>query len=148
MKSAIITGLLLGYLSIAVFGFIGMRAEHSMDGSPHVTCLAVLASVAQGGIACPQQIGANSVGFALFHVKTYKGFSTAVVNAPLIDILLAVGLMVLLAAGTSVLCAHHRSPYLAAFTKRLFRIVDTVASFARELIMRWLALFEHSPSYA
>ncbi|MBI2624366.1 hypothetical protein HYW67_02625 [Candidatus Parcubacteria bacterium] len=71
--------LVVGFISIAVFGFIAMG--HG-EGHNQYACVAAASQAAP----CPQD---GPVAWALFHAAAYKGFSTAVISVAVLAMLLA-----------------------------------------------------------
>lgn len=76
------TLILVGFVSLALFGFVGMLASSEMmDNS-----VACIASLAQNGI-CPPP--AHSFASALFHTNAFKVFSTTLVSLAVVFLSLA-----------------------------------------------------------
>lgn len=67
MKSLAIILVILSFVSIAVFGFLGMNIGHS-------DCIM---KVANGGSICPHD---STLDFIVFHVGALKGFSLAILD--------------------------------------------------------------------
>lgn len=65
--------ILVGFLSLSIFGFLGMLTSSEMSHAP-ITCLA---SLAQNG-ACPPE--GNTLASALFHTNAFKVFSTTLLS--------------------------------------------------------------------
>ena len=69
MRRKIVMLLILSFVSISVFGFLGMgfhEIGHEMSG-----CIAAL----QKGTGCP--VSSSPLGFAVFHLNAFKIFSSA-----------------------------------------------------------------------
>lgn len=124
--------ILIGFLSLSLFGFLGMLASSEMAHAP-ATCLA---SLAQNG-ACPPE--GNTVASALFHTSAFKVFSTT-----LLSLTFALLSLALLFAG--FVRGILREALLG--THAFIRNIDELLS--RYLALRKLKLalarFEHSPT--
>lgn len=75
--------LLISFLSLALFGFLGMSDTYSMAHAPN-QCLA---SLAQNG-ACPPE--ENTVASAVFHTNALKVFTTTLLTVSLVLLAAAV----------------------------------------------------------
>lgn len=127
MKRVAATLLLSGILAVAVFGFLGMNPTMDHDAG----CIASLVSV----VACPLE-GLSS---ALYHMSAYSSFSQAVFTSSLV--LLALALLAFLAFAQRAAYVPIPIRSRAALRARL------ASSFApRHKFIRWLSLFENSPS--
>ena len=124
--------ILVSFIAIAVFGFVGMGMDH---GEMHRGCIA---AQAQGTAACPGD--RDPMGALRFHLDAFKGFSTATVVGVLFTIFVAFGASVALGArdvqsvgGLGVLI--------------FFGVLFFAFHSLRETLRRYtfLALLEHSP---
>lgn len=78
MRHSLSIFLIVSFLSVAVFGFLGM----GMSSHDHTGCIA---TAVQGG-ACPEALGA--AGFINFHFNAARFFSTAVLVVSVLAIFL------------------------------------------------------------
>lgn len=137
MKGLVATITLLSFVSVAVFGFMGMTREGG-----HMTASGTcVASTAQHA-TCPQDT--SSVQFAVFHLTAYKGFSLAAFGESLMSQLLLV-------------CALAFLAVVLAFPSQLHMLSSRVAHYRHQLkdpsflshtraLVRWIALHENSPA--
>ncbi len=134
MKSRIFTAaIIIGFASIAVFGFAGMN-----HGGSHAGCIAATATRS----ACPE----NSADSVAFHANVFRAFS----NAPLVPTVLAliVFTALALAAAGAARAMLRRNTFCPVPLSRLrSRSADTRAA-ERELFLRSLALRELSPTFS
>ncbi|MDP3999786.1 MAG: hypothetical protein Q8P76_04350 [bacterium] len=124
--------LLVGFVSIAVFGFAAMNDDHGSG------CLATMVN---GGV-CPEQ---NPLVFAAFHLEVFKSFSSAVFSgnfAGLFSIILALALIL------ATVVTGKISPPAKIFTAERKRYFESFLPLFRQAIIRWLALRENSPALA
>jgi predicted ATPase len=134
MKTFVTGVVLISFLAISVFGFIGLSEMHKQMGSD------CSESVTQG-VACPVKDGV--LAFALFHLKTLQGLSqSSFLNVS--PIFLFVSLLAALAVALFV------SPSALAFSpnRSYFRknYEDKVRDVGPKTIS-WLARLENSPSF-
>ncbi|MBI2588056.1 hypothetical protein HYW30_02030 [Candidatus Azambacteria bacterium] len=122
MKPAFAFVLLIGFLAIAGFGFLGMNE----DGAAHGKCLA---SVAEG-MECPENAG--TLASAFFHLDALKHFVLSILVAALT--LLGVALFLRRSADVPIASSSFHSP-LASF-----------AFPSSRRLLAWVSLFEHSPT--
>lgn len=125
--------ILTGFLSLSLFGFLGMLESSEMAHAPN-TCLA---SLAQNG-ACPPP--GHTVASALFHTSAFKVFSTTLLS--LAAALLSLALLF--------------SGFIKPLLKSISLSTHTSARRIEEVISRYLALqklrlalvrLEHSPTH-
>ena len=125
------TIILCGFISLSVFGFIGML-QSSDTAHAQNTCLA---SLAQNG-ACPPQ--EKTIASAIFHTNAFKVFSTTIAIASAI-----LSLVFIFAGLITPLLQDSR---LAAQT-RFGRIQDRISRYlALYKLKSSLVRFEHSPT--
>lgn len=124
--------ILVGFLSLSLFGFLGMIASSEMTHAP-TTCLA---SLAQNG-ACPPE--GNTVASALFHTNAFKVFSTTLLSVTLALISLA-----FLFAGFAGRLLQKLQLGACAFTRNIDELLSQYLAL-RKLKLA-LARFEHSPT--
>lgn len=132
------TILLIGFVSIALFGFIGI--PHQMSGHSGSDCLA---SFVVGSSLCPD--GNNSFSYAFYHIKAYQFFSNALISSfsiILAFITLAFVLTFIFREVDSRFVLRNQIFYLK---KRLVEIADSLHSSSSNFI-RWLSILENSPS--
>ncbi len=120
--------LVIGFLTLAVFGFAAMG--HG-EGHSRNVCVAAASQAAP----CPEE---GSVAWAFFHVAAFKGFSTALVSASVLAALLVLAALIVRAGS-----------YVSAIAPGGFAIAGAVARDAldsivvsRRRITSWLAIFE------
>lgn len=119
--------LAVSVLAVGVFGFLGMNPDMGHDGG----CIASLVNAA----TCPLQ-GIESM---VYHASAYASFSQAVLASSLV--LLALAALALFALARGV--AHVPVPI---HTYRAERIRHAQPRAPRDEFVRWLSLFENSPS--
>lgn len=127
MRSLISLLLIIGFLGIAIFGFMGM----GIDGHGHMDCIA---TAVQGKI-CPEAFGA--VGFINFHFNAARFFSTAVFGSlvlPALAVLLALALV------TSILNRLRDLPLIAKY--RLPQFLLAPVFLPKDALNYWLLLHE------
>lgn len=125
--------LILAFISITVFGFLGM--QHNSGHGP-TGCIAVMAK----GVNCP--LNANSFLFAFFHLDTLKSFSTATLNYSHFNILALLAFIVLL---LSWLSYFRIGSYLLLPATKDYR-QNTYFIPLQQNLACWLALHENSPT--
>src|SRR3989344_1206975 len=139
MKTFLATILLVGFVSLAVFGFAEMAMSNEHGNLTHRTCLA---SAVQNA-ACPKEIG--DWGTAFFHIAAFKFFSTFTLET-------TTSLAILLALITvALLLIRFLERHLALIpipinsyqqsTRTKFNPTSNI-----QLLLRWLALKELSPT--
>ena len=135
MKLALTILLITGFVSVAVFGFIGI--SHITEAA-HQGCLAALS---QNGI-CPSATSLP-LSSAFYHLNILRSFSVAlIVNAALILALAAVVLFAL---------KNDSTAQGALGISRLFSYVRRASSVANDFLssnLSWLNLHLNSPSFA
>ena len=125
MNSVLAKLLLIGFIAIAVFGFLAMG--HSFGE----WCLASAANRS----ACPAGIG----GAVSFYANAFKSFSLAV---------FAAGSMILFVAAFGVLSRLIPSFVLPVFSEINFsQRPEFFKPFSETRALRWLSLHENSPSF-
>ena len=115
----------LGFIGMAVFGFVGMAADL---GYGHTSCIAVIVNQTN----CPESAG--TLAFSAFHTSALKKFSTAVFT--LTFLFLTIGLFAVLAENS-------------IFPGPLFNFAGIIAEefFVKKpnRLISWLSLHEASP---
>lgn len=130
--------LLIGFMGMGLFGFIGM--PHQMSGHSGSDCLA---SFVVGSSLCPD--GNNSFSYAFYHIQAYQFFSNALISsfaAIFAVIALAFILTFVFREFDARFVLRNQIFYLK---KRLTEIADSLHSSFRNFI-RWLSILENSPS--
>ena len=124
--------ILFGFISLSLFGFVGMLESSEMTHAPN-TCLA---SLAQNGTCPPPE---NTVASALFHANAYKVFSTTLLSVA--AVLMA---FVFLYAGF----AFSLRAIIQKGSRTLIQRIDDAISryLALQKLRLALARFEHSPT--
>lgn len=133
MKFAITFFVIIGFLSIAVFGFLAMGHQ---SGGIHSGCIATTAKAL--GV-CPNANGASA---AAFHLSVYKGFSTAILLAFAAELLLIMAVMSRLGASLKISAG---APFAAIFADHKRR-VTTPRLIHTQIFTRWLSRLENSPA--
>lgn len=131
MKRFLTAALILSFVVIAVFGFLGMGHGHG--------CIATLA---QGG-ECSNS--ANPFAITLFHLDAFKEFSTAVFGDASVSLISALGILVF-AMGARGLERGVGQITLPVLTARRERSRQSFRAISQEKFSCWLALHENSPS--
>ena len=120
--------ILIGFISIAVFGFLAMGHDAASRGA----CLAMTFNRS----ACP----AGVFEMISFYSNAFKNFSLATISLGLNLAILAATLMLALFAAFFSPVASYASPIL--------RRVEFLAPLvSRQDFIRWLSLHENSPSF-
>lgn len=134
MKSALTILLITGFVSVAVFGFIGIG---HIDEMAHHGCLAALS---QNG-TCPSATSLP-LASAFYHMDILRGFSTALLSSALLLLALAgavlFGLRNDLAPGSGIGAAE-----LFLYARR----ASFIGSNFLNRNLSWLNLHLNSPSY-
>ena len=132
------TILLIGFVGVAIFGFVWM--PHQMSGHSGSDCIA---SLVVGKSLCPD--GDSTFSYAFYHFQAYEFFSSAIivsVAAVLAIIAFAFILTFVLKNFDPLFVSRNHITYIK---KRLFEITDSLCSSYKNLI-RWLSILENSPS--
>ncbi len=134
MKSALTILLITGFMSVAVFGFVGMS---HIDEMAHYGCLAALADHGE----CPLATAAP-LASAFFHLDILRSFSLALLN----NVLLLLALV-----GAALFGAKIRSAAQSPIRIReLFLYVRRLSSDDNDFSGRslsWLVRHLNSPAY-
>lgn len=132
------TILLIGFVGISLFGFIGM--PHQMSEHSGSDCFA---SFVVGKSLCSD--GNNPFSYAFYHIQAYQFFSKALIGsiaAILAIIVLALILTFILKNFDFRLVLKKQ---IICFKKRMIEISGSLHSSFGDFI-RWLSLLENSPS--
>lgn len=122
---------LVAIIVVGVFGFAGMSHDMSHGDS------GCIASVMNGSVVCPQDVFSS----ALYHIAAYKDLSQAAMTSSLLSVVI----LLLLAA---LAIAEKRYPIpIAPSSQYLLLRRDELSVPRREKFLRWLAFFQHSPSF-
>lgn len=135
MKSLLTTTILLGFISVAVFGFAGV--SHGALDAHDDGCIMATAK----GVECPQ--ATSAADYLTFHLNAFKSFSSATFGETLAASLLT---LLLLALGLpAVALIRSRAPMLShAYVWHRWR--ESLDSPEERELLHWLALQEHSPT--
>ena len=138
MKNLLATVLLIGFVSLAVFGFAEMASTDEHANTNHRTCLA---SAVQG-IDCPNEFG--NFGSAFFHIAAFKFFSTITLETAL----WLFAILALVAASYLVRALASRlAPTITAVSfQPLISHLSLPTTHLQPLFLSWLALKELSPT--
>ncbi|MBM2818010.1 MAG: hypothetical protein HW401_600 [Parcubacteria group bacterium] len=132
------TILLIGFVGVALFGFVWM--PHQMSDHVGSDCIA---SLVVGKSLCPD--GNNSFSYAFYHFQAYEFFS----NAVIVSVAAVLAIIAFAFILTSVLKNFDprsvSKNQIICIKKRLFEINDSLHSNLKNFI-RWLSLLENSPS--
>ncbi len=134
--------LLIGFVGMALFGFIGIGMSHhvSAHSSSDSDCLA---SFVVGNSVCPD--GNDSFSHAFYHIQAYQFFSSTLISSVIVIVSILASVF-LLAFAFKIFDAYFTSRSKTAYLrKRLTETIDSLHSSARNFI-RWLSLLENSPS--
>ncbi|OGG79953.1 hypothetical protein A3A39_01040 [Candidatus Kaiserbacteria bacterium RIFCSPLOWO2_01_FULL_54_13] len=129
MKFWVTSVLTIGVVAVGVFGFVGM----SHDMSHGSGCIA---SVVNKNAVCPE----DALSSALYHITAYKTFSEFTIASTFFALITL--LLLLLAA---VLATKEKLRPIPLRRQRV-RWQDDFHTSHREKFLRWLSLFENSPS--
>lgn len=135
MKSALTTLLIIGFVSVAVFGFIGIG---HISEAAHYGCLAALS---QNGI-CPST-SATPLAAAFSHLNILRSFSSALLTSA--ALLLALAGAVLFGIGNQVILSSTQG------IQELFLYAHRISFIGNDFFssnLNWLSLHLNSPSYA
>ncbi len=136
MNKQAILGLLVGFVGIAVFGFLGMHVD--MESHENAGCIASMSQSAE----CPATTPADS---SAFHVNAFKGFSLAT-----FDHTFMTGLLLAFAFSFVTIASWLATYFLwsipSVFDRDRPRTILT--SLQKIVLTHWLALHENSPSFA
>ncbi len=128
MKATLSLILILCVIGVTIFGFLGMQTMHKNN----LGCFA-------NGMPCPVRDG--MFAFALFHLQSLKGsIANAFAPVPLLAYVLMLVLVCVAALFDRVFASATRRKYA-----RLIHTFTFPGEVRREA---WLALHEHSPSFA
>ena len=132
------TILLIGFVGVAIFGFMWM--PHQMSSHSGSDCLA---SLVVNKSLCPD--GDSTFSYAFYHFQAYEFFSSAII----VSVAVVLTIIAFAFIPISVLKNFdHRSVsrnQIIYIKKRLFEISDSLHSNLKNFI-RWLSLLENSPS--
>lgn len=139
MKTLLAGMLLIGFIALAVFGFIEITSSTMPNGETHRGCLA---SAVQN-TDCPNKL--SNFGSAFFHIAAFKFFSTLTLET-------IVSLSILLALITAAflliyfLELHLALAPMPTISHRQSAQSTFNPSSNLQLLLRWLALKELSPT--
>lgn len=122
--------LLVGFISIAVFGFMAMNDNHETG---------CIATTVNGGV-CPAQ---DPLGLANFYLSAFRYFSNAVFSGNFASFFLAVLVSALI---SSAVLSEKIFFSVKTFTSEQKRYFESFLPSFRQTIVRWLALRENSPA--
>lgn len=134
MKFGFAILLLIGVLSIGVFGFMGMNHK---DGH-HMGCIAVITN----GIDCANQ--SSIFNIALYHMSAFKAFSFGILGQSAAVALWAITIFVFILFG-----AVARKCILKLYFAVFGRSSDFFGTFffpIQQKLARWLSLHTNSPA--
>ena len=134
MKYSLATIVLISFLAISVFGFVGLSQLHNQMGS---NCPGNVS----GGVTCPVRDGVFA--FALSHLKTLQGLS----QSGFLDVSPIFLLSVLLLAFALALIIPEISPEFLANQGYFRKNYEYKLSDAGPNVMSWLSHLERSPSF-
>ncbi|MBI2097599.1 MAG: hypothetical protein HYT46_01545 [Candidatus Vogelbacteria bacterium] len=136
MKTFLATILLIGFVSLAVFGFAEMTMSNGHSNLTHKTCLA---SAVQN-TDCPNEFG--NFGSAFFHIAAFKFFSTLTLETMLW--LLAILALVATIFRRRALTSRQLQLSISNFQSLISNLSPLTSHL--QLLRRWLALKELSPT--
>lgn len=135
MKFSLSIIILISFLAISVFGFIGLGETHKQMGSD------CPGSVSRG-VTCPVKDGVFA--FAVFHIRALQGLSQSgfldISPIFLLTVLLLVFALSLIISASSPGLFQNQSYFRKNYE---YKIRDVGSG-----IISWLARLEHSPSFA
>ena len=136
--SILIPLLLIAFIGISGFGFLGMNHDASMT---HGNCSATVMM----GTQCPEKI--NALSFLSFHINAMKNVSLALwnVNLTIFLLFIIVSVLIFLLSARYFRYSVFRTPPFYTYQRYLleFFIVQPLSA-----LLYWLALHEHTPAVA
>lgn len=130
--------LLIGFIGIALFGFIGI--PHQMSEHSSSDCIA---SFVVNKSLCPDEN--NTFSYAFYHIQAYQFFSNALIISLLVISALFVGVFIFSFSLRDFFAQFVLKNQIICLKKRLIEIIDSLRSSSGNFI-RWLSLLENSPS--
>ncbi len=127
--------MLVGFISIAMFGILGMHAGMQNHEGGCIT------AVTQGA-DCPKQ--GNALEYLTFHLNAFRDFSAVIFEENLLAFLLAL-IMLTVGVGLSLFFGNLAPPQLGLARLR-YRQRENFNSSPERQLLRWLALHENSPT--
>jgi hypothetical protein len=128
--------ILIGFITLSSFGIYGM---HAFMGNKEGGCIAALVQDTD----CPLQV--DSLGYLIFHLEAFKGFSMAVFGENIINALVFTFSLFLL-FGLVLLSSSNIKISRYIISKRRYRFRNSFLSHQKQKINKWLAMFENSPT--
>src|SRR3989338_4552443 len=129
--------LLLGFIAIAVFGFIAIGHLH--ESAAHGDCIA---AISQGVRGCADE--GESATSLLFHLRTFKSYSQALLVSILaLSVLITFALLRLVPVQSASLLISSRGLDL-----RPVAMIVKIYGRSRAHIVYWLSLLEARDKYA
>jgi len=125
--------LLIGFITLAVFGTLGMHLGAQDHGGG---CVASIVA----GADCPKQ--GSLLSYLNFHLNAYKDFSLAILSGGLNMLVFMLGALAIL--GFYLLLPYLFRPPKLVLSKYRFR--DSFSPPQKQKLTRWLALHEQSPN--
>ena len=138
MKKYLATILLIGFVGVAIFGFMWM--PHQMSDHAGSDCIA---SLVVGKSLCPD--GNNSFSYAFYHFQAYEFFSSAIIVSVAAVLAIIAFAFILTFALKNFDPRSISRKQIIYLKKRLIEIADSLHSNLKNFI-RWLSLLENSPS--
>ncbi len=135
MKSVISVFTIIGFISVAVFGFAAMN--HNSNHS-HGGCVAA----ATQGTDCPK--GSDVTAFLNFHFYAFRSFSLATIGENVMSALSLVIFTSLLFIGLAFLSFFLFRPPKLVFYRYQFQ--NSFLPPQKQKLTRWLARHENSPN--
>ncbi len=133
MKRLILLSLVLGFVGVAVFGFVSFDMGPNHSGG----CIASVID----GVACP----ANAGGIVAHHLSVWQSFMTTWV-APIPGWFLLVAFLFLISISFFLFRRYVRYPK-PMFVLRRLRDLARNSLHSQRKIISWLSLFELSPAF-
>jgi len=135
MKSAVSAITIIGFVGVAVLGFVAMNHN---SGHGHSGCIVAITQ----GTACPE--GSNVITFLNSHFNAFKNFSLATFGENTLNaLLLAFVSLLFIGLGFSKAFLF-RTPQLALARHRF---TGSFSPPQKQELIHWLALHENSPAF-
>lgn len=134
--------LLIGFVSLAVFGVFGMHAQADMNMRGHDMPTSNCVGATVNGTDCPKQ--ADPIDYLTFHFDAFRSFSLATFGESVMGAFLLLAFAALLFVGLAFFKPHLFEPPQLAFSRQRFG--DPFSPPQKQELARWLALHENSPA--
>ena len=135
MKSLFATILLVSFVGVAAFGFVGMY--HNNSGNHDNGCIWATSQ----GAGCPKQN--NSIDYLTLHLNAFKDFATVTFGHIAASLLI---LSLFVAVVVSGILLKNLAPSKLSLAYHRLKQSDSFRPPSQYKLIRWLSLHENSPS--